>query len=297
MVTRNIVKNTPTQVNSHLIGVRNLPDVTNVKFDIHYKTARTIYGDVYYINNKPYKWRSGYYKYEGEKYCRVLYAVGVGEEPGELQYYYKDTSGSSDPAVINQSRPEVGTQMYVRKGQYPDYTMEDAGVVCTGTANLTMQVFAVSGPESGGYLPLQGGYQLNMATGEIDFNGEILYVGYLGDSMKKDLIGIFDRVEGNKYFYNVAENTELHLHSMTVYTEGRPKVGSEVHTDDIYIIGPSYVSGVTEEAISDCVVSYSVDGKVFTDVKTALTDDNNVIANIPKYVYLKFSQDVAITEE
>ena len=47
----------------------------------------------------------------------------------------------------------------------------------------------------------------------------------------------------------------------------------------------------------NCVVSYSVDGKVFTDVKTALTDDNNVIPNIPRYVYLKFSQDVAITEE
>ena len=47
----------------------------------------------------------------------------------------------------------------------------------------------------------------------------------------------------------------------------------------------------------NCVVSYSVDGKVFTDVDTVLTEDNNVIANIPKYVYLKFSQDVAITEE
>ena len=47
----------------------------------------------------------------------------------------------------------------------------------------------------------------------------------------------------------------------------------------------------------DCVVSYSVDGKVFTDVDPVLTEDNNVIANIPKYVYLKFSQDVAITEE
>ena len=47
----------------------------------------------------------------------------------------------------------------------------------------------------------------------------------------------------------------------------------------------------------NCVVSYSVDGKVFTDVDTVLTDDNNVIANIPRYMYLKFSQDVAITEE
>ena len=47
----------------------------------------------------------------------------------------------------------------------------------------------------------------------------------------------------------------------------------------------------------DCVVSYSVDGKVFTDVDPVLTDDNNVIANIPRYVYLKFSQDVVITVE
>ena len=47
----------------------------------------------------------------------------------------------------------------------------------------------------------------------------------------------------------------------------------------------------------NCVVSYSVDGKVFTDVDPVLTEDNNVIANIPRYVYLKFSQDVVITEE
>ena len=47
----------------------------------------------------------------------------------------------------------------------------------------------------------------------------------------------------------------------------------------------------------NCVVSYSVDGKVFTAVDPVLTEDNNVIANIPRYVYLKFSQDVVITVE
>lgn len=294
MVTRNIAKNTPTQVNSHLIGVRNLPNVTNVKFDMDYSIARTVYGPVYYINNKPYKLRSGYLTYEGERYCGVYYVVGVGEVPVEYFYYYKDTSDGTNPAV--QSTPEAGTQMYVMKGQYPDFTMEAAGVVCTGTSNLTEQIFVVSGPESGGYLPLNGGYQLNMTTGEIDFNGEILYVRYVGGFSTRNLIGVFDRVEGNKYFYNVAENTPLP--SMSVYTEGRPEVGSEVHTpDDIYIENPSYVSGITEGAISDCVVSYSVDGKVFTDVDTVLTEDNNVIANIPRYMYLKFSQDVTITEE
>lgn len=291
MVTRNIVKNTPTQVNSNLIGVRKLPDVTNLKFKIYPKIVATVNGDVYYINNSPlpYWWRPRVIEYEGERYCKVQYAVGVGENPGEMFYYYKDTSDGTNPALY--SKPEVGTQMYVMKGQ----SMEAAGVVCTGTAKLTLHMFVASGPESGGYLPLNEGYQLNMATGEIDFNGEILYAKGVGSSSSYREVGSFDRVEGNKYFYNVAENTPLP--SMSVYTEGRPEVGSEVHTDDIYITKPSYVSDITEGVISDCVVSYSVDGKVFTDVDTVLTEDNNVIANIPRYVYLKFSQDVVITEE
>ena len=47
----------------------------------------------------------------------------------------------------------------------------------------------------------------------------------------------------------------------------------------------------------NCVVSYSVDGETWTEHPTTLTDDNNVISNIPRYVYLKFSQDVVITVE
>ena len=61
------------------------------------------------------------------------------------------------------------------------------------------------------------------------------------------------------------------------------------------LIGVKVLPGEGESA--NCTVSYSVDGKVFTDVDTVLTDSNNVIANIPRYVYLKFSQDVVITEE
>ena len=53
--------------------------------------------------------------------------------------------------------------------------------------------------------------------------------------------------------------------------------------------------GVTIEP--NCTVSYSVDGETWTEHPTALTDFNNVITNIPRYMYLKFSQDVEITEE
>ena len=63
----------------------------------------------------------------------------------------------------------------------------------------------------------------------------------------------------------------------------------------------SNLIGVKVEPIGDfpinCEVFYSVDGIYFTGVGTVLTEDNNVIANIPRYVYLKFSQDVVITEE
>ena len=61
------------------------------------------------------------------------------------------------------------------------------------------------------------------------------------------------------------------------------------------LIGVKVLPGEGESA--NCTVSYSVDGKVFTNVDPVLTDDNNVIANIPRYVYLKFSQDVVITVE
>ena len=47
----------------------------------------------------------------------------------------------------------------------------------------------------------------------------------------------------------------------------------------------------------NCVVSYSVDGNTWTDWPENMTDDNNVISNIPRYMYLKFSQDVVITVE
>ena len=52
-----------------------------------------------------------------------------------------------------------------------------------------------------------------------------------------------------------------------------------------------------EDQPVDCIVSYSVDGETWTDIDTVLTEDNNVIGNIPRYVYLMFSQDVVITVE
>lgn len=46
-----------------------------------------------------------------------------------------------------------------------------------------------------------------------------------------------------------------------------------------------------------CQVEYSVDGQTWTAYPDYLTDYNSVICNIPRYMYLRFSQDVLITEE
>ena len=61
------------------------------------------------------------------------------------------------------------------------------------------------------------------------------------------------------------------------------------------LIGVKVLPGEGESA--NCTVSYSVDGNTWTQHPTTLTDDNNVISNIPRYMYLKFSQDVVITVE
>ena len=61
------------------------------------------------------------------------------------------------------------------------------------------------------------------------------------------------------------------------------------------LIGVKVLPGEGESA--NCTVSYSVDGNTWTQHPTILTDSNNVISNIPRYMYLKFSQDVVITVE
>ena len=61
------------------------------------------------------------------------------------------------------------------------------------------------------------------------------------------------------------------------------------------LIGVRVLSGDGEDV--NCIVSYSVDGGEWTFATSKLTEYNNVIGNIPRYMYLKFSQDVVITVE
>ena len=69
----------------------------------------------------------------------------------------------------------------------------------------------------------------------------------------------------------------------------------DYNVQTIKSINTTETPGVTDPV--DCKLSYSVDGRTWTDWPENITDDNNVISNIPRYMYLKFSQDVVITEE
>lgn len=91
--------------------------------------------------------------------------------------------------------------------------------------------------------------------------------------------------------------------TITLYTaDDMPAQGSSAYEDPGMTIGQTIKSTVVVDIPPapipvNCEVSYSVDGTTWTEHPTALTDDNNVICNIPRYMYLKFSQDVEITEE
>lgn len=61
------------------------------------------------------------------------------------------------------------------------------------------------------------------------------------------------------------------------------------------LLGVQVVPAEGEEP--NCTVSFSIDGTTWTQHETVLTEANSVIGSIPRYIFLKFSQDVIITVE
>lgn len=108
-------------------------------------------------------------------------------------------------------------------------------------------------------------------------------------------------VEGKQTWTGTIPDTSA-FGTITLYTaDDMPAQGSNAYEDPAMTIGQTIKSTVVVDIpptpiAVNCVVSYSVDGTTWTEHSTALTDDNNVICNIPRYLYLKFSQDVEITE-
>ena len=108
-------------------------------------------------------------------------------------------------------------------------------------------------------------------------------------------------VEGKQTWTGTIEGSSA-FGDITLYTaDDMPAQGSNAYEDPDMTLGQTIKSTVVVDIPPapipvNCVVSYSVDGTTWTEHPTALTDDNNVICNIPRYMFLKFSQDVEITE-
>lgn len=98
-------------------------------------------------------------------------------------------------------------------------------------------------------------------------------------------------IEGSSAFGDIILYTanDMPVQGSNAYEDPGMTVGQIIKSTVVVDVPPTPIA-------VNCVVSYSVDGTTWTEHPTALTDNNNVICNIPRYLYLKFSQDVEITE-
>ena len=300
-MTRKIEKNNGTQVNSRTIGVLVHPDfhpatVTSFVVDLTYmgativpyvpdhtdlKTIEDSNGAVYYDSESTYT-EDGVDYYEWTLY--------EGPQPD-----YPDSLLSTvAPADIS-----ANAVLYV--------LVDDGYTNSYEQYSTVKSVFNVNGdyckvPGDGNqYAPVAGG-TIGVISGNYFTNIQGNKLGYVASN---------DEVtDSNIVFSNpvVQANTSVKWSNSSYYYDlftdtATPEVDDKAYLDyslkEFYPQTIKSVSGDPEYYDNvNCVLSYSVDGSTFTELSDeAMTDANNVIANIPKYLYLKFSQDVEITEE
>lgn len=156
------------------------------------------------------------------------------------------------------------------------------------------------------------GTAYNSNYGSYTFDSDYIYdsqnraVGYISEE-SPILVSDMDFAKGSvvegKQTWNGTIPDGSAFGTITLYTaDDMPAQGSNAYEDPDMTLGQTIKSTVVVDIppvpiAVNCEVSYSVDGTTWTKHSTVLTDDNNVICNIPRYMFLKFSQDVDITEE
>ena len=298
-VTRNIKANEATQVNSNLIGVQIHPSTTDIMFRFRYYKY-FVYDGIYYGvdgvnyiygNNNPVV-------YEEENYYRLNRRSVLTNTPNIL--YFK--------GVDNTSRPEEGDTVYTLQNGVPvEYS--SVGTIVEWNSG-TVEFYQLENEENG-FIKLfyaDGTYYGEVST--VDYYVSIKNASEEKVDIALTAIGSAQEAETAYYF---GENNGQYQWSV----EG-DKIGKQVMVTDkrnpsnlagdkvryqdeeyntiLKIQYPYAVLGQNIESL-DCKVEYSIDGETFTGAGDNLTDANNVIANVPRYVYLRFGQDVEITEE
>ena len=295
-VTRNIKANEATQVNSNLIGVQVHPSVTLINFRFRYNKYFVNNGIYYGIDGVNYVYRTyPPVSYEGQDYYRLGRQSLITDTPSTL--YFK--------GVDNTSRPETGDAVYTFENGVPvEYST--VGQIVEWNSG-TVEFYQIENEEN-------GFIKLFYADGK--YYGEVSTVDYVVNiknaSEEKVDIALTSKQNGNEaetatydreldgLYQWLVEGEKIGTQKMV--TDNRnPLVGEKVRFEDennglLKLQYPYTIQGTENENL-DCKVEYSIDGKTFTGAGDNLTDVNNVIANVPRYVYLRFGQEVEITEE
>lgn len=308
MVTRNIKANTATQVNSNLIGVLVHPNtyppivtVDDIVVDYKYDTVTSL--SVY---NPGDDQRLMIEETDGG----VYYWAAVSTTLDGVDYYRWDRYDSAtgiwgDTLWSSSNMQEVGDNLYI--GQ------ESGGQITSMTqVSAIKSVFNVSGTFirndqsnyynsniSGTYV-VNGDYLCDSATGN-----KVGYISSKDQHIAENMTFVKGSTSSDYQTWTNDDLVSSGYGTRVLYTAtDSPAVGDDalftLNNLD-YNVQTIKAIDTTETPVDpdpvECTVSYSTDGVSFTEHPTVLTDDNNVICNIPRYVYLKFSQDVEITEE
>ena len=314
-MTRFLEKEQKTQVNSNLIGVQVRPEVVPPTYEVSELTANILmdlFGCANMLNDLPMLYvNSGngdeIWAYQGtqEEYDGTVYNVwscAMGNNPGvNFLTISTDTITDSTQFYIHPGAPDAPP---VIQGPRSDYMLTYEGSLCHFDPNGYYYVY--DGTYVGTYL--NGNAQCELVDGFFKSRETGQYLGaYTGNELYTDegVSCVFGGQYGEYTLWMPDYSFQIAAPAYLFSTIRNPYVGYNLISNDQG--GASYaspVTSVTEKEVDpgyteqvDCMVEYSVDGETWTAWPENLTDDNNVIANIPRYMYLRFYQDVEITEE
>jgi hypothetical protein len=311
-MTRFIERDKKTQVNSSLIGVKVCHQVVPPTYEVNHLLANVsmkIFDCTNSSNGLPMvyvNYGSGdmvwAYTGEQEEYGGTVYNVWtcvMGSDTNTLLTDSNDTITDKTQFYFYESIPENPRVVAAFKSEYMlrleghlyhfDPNSEYWYVTDEDFVNNYLRGDSTCVLRNGFFYHPGTGRYLGQFTGDPYDENVNFTCAYKGDENGYAMWKI-DYDYGEIYLYSSIRNPYVgyNLVSNNAGTEAYTSRVMEVYEDEV---DPGY-----EEEIN-CSVEYSVDGENWTAWPENLTDDNNVIANIPRYMYLKFSQDVELTEE
>jgi len=238
---------------------------------------------------------------EGYSY---LYQSGEMEIEGQTYYQYTKYAGNGPDVCLALNPIES-----LSNDSFYEYTGEEFNIIGVNQGKFTN----VPSPNSG-FIYVSYGEGYLSSLGYFSYIGDKLFLKNTpGDAMADAVVSVnnpnylisdatFNYTTQNdhgSYVHVFYENGYTNYTFNVDTTEGHPVVGDVMENPNDQIPSTATIKSIVygDPGAVNCEVSFSVKGDSFTKVGDNLTDENNVINNIPRYVYLKFSQDVDITEE